>query len=185
MQCRSSRTTGYTQCSAEVIEQQAIRSAEVTKQQAIRSAKVEEQQAVSPWRIRSRSANLTFQRPSSAVAVYLSIYNILLLLQLSLCSCSSSSSFSSSTSFSSTTSYSSFSSLHPFLLLINSLVGLVDKASASRAEDPEFDSRLLCGNFSGSSQSSDLKIGTPVATLLGAWSYRVSAGTGRPGVSIL
>ena len=31
----------------------------------------------------------------------------------------------------------------------------------------------------------DLKIGTPAATLPGAWRYRVSAGTGRPGVSIL
>ena len=39
--------------------------------------------------------------------------------------------------------------------------------------------------FSGSSHTSDLKIGTPVATLPGAWRYRVSAGTGRPGVSIL
>ena len=33
--------------------------------------------------------------------------------------------------------------------------------------------------------TSDFKIGTPVATLPGAWRYRVSAGTGRPGVSIL
>ena len=33
--------------------------------------------------------------------------------------------------------------------------------------------------------SSDLKIGTPVATLPGAWRYRVSAGAGQPGVSIL
>ena len=41
------------------------------------------------------------------------------------------------------------------------------------------------GIFSGSSHSSDSKIGTPVATLPGAWRYRVSAGTGRPGVSIL
>ena len=41
------------------------------------------------------------------------------------------------------------------------------------------------GIFSGSSYTSDLKIGTPVATLPGAWRYRVSAGTGRPGVSIL
>ena len=41
------------------------------------------------------------------------------------------------------------------------------------------------GIFSGSSHTSDLKIGTPVATLPGAWCYRVSAGTGRPGVSIL
>ena len=30
-----------------------------------------------------------------------------------------------------------------------------------------------------------IKIGTPVATLPGAWCYRVSARTGRPGVSIL
>ena len=41
------------------------------------------------------------------------------------------------------------------------------------------------GIFSGSSHTSDLKIGTPVATLQGAWRYRVSAGTGQPGVSIL
>ena len=41
------------------------------------------------------------------------------------------------------------------------------------------------GIFSGSSHTSDLKIGTPVATLPGAWRFRVSAGTGRPGVSIL
>ena len=41
------------------------------------------------------------------------------------------------------------------------------------------------GIFSGSSHTSDLKIGTPVTTLPGAWRYRVSTGTGRPGVSIL
>ena len=39
--------------------------------------------------------------------------------------------------------------------------------------------------FQGSSHASDFKIGTPVATLPGAWRYRVSAGTGLPGVSIL
>ena len=44
---------------------------------------------------------------------------------------------------------------------------------------------LLPSHTSGSSHTSDLKIGTPVATLPGAWRYRVSAGTGRPGVSIL
>ena len=64
------------------------------------------------------------------------------------------------------------------------LVGLVVKASASRAEGPGVKSRLR-GIFSGSSHTSDLKIGTPMATLPGAWRYRVSAGTGRPGVSIL
>ena len=41
------------------------------------------------------------------------------------------------------------------------------------------------GIFSGSSHTSDLKIDSPVATLPGAWRYRVSTGTGRPCVSIL
>ena len=36
--------------------------------------------------------------------------------------------------------------------------------------------------FPGSSHTSDLKIGSPVATLPGAWLYRVSVGTGWPGV---
>ena len=102
-----------------------------------------------------------------------------------------------------------------------SLSGLVVKASASRAEDPGFKSRLrrdffriesyqglknwryggyparrlgaedsgfesrLRRDFSGSSHTGDSKIGAPVATLPGAWRYRVSAGTGWPGVSIL
>ena len=65
------------------------------------------------------------------------------------------------------------------------LAGLVVKASASREEDPGFESRLRRDFFPGSSHTSDLKIGTPVATLTGAWRYRVSAGTGRSGVSIL
>ena len=64
------------------------------------------------------------------------------------------------------------------------LVGLVVKASASRVEDQRFESRLR-RDFSASSHTSDLNIGTPVATLPGAWRYRVNAGTGRPGVSIL
>ena len=33
--------------------------------------------------------------------------------------------------------------------------------------------------------TSDLKIGTPVATRPGAWRYKFSTGTGWPGVSIL
>ena len=39
--------------------------------------------------------------------------------------------------------------------------------------------------FAGSTLTSDLKIDTAVATLPGAWRYRVSAGIGWPGVSIL
>ena len=69
-------------------------------------------------------------------------------------------------------------------LFYDHLVGLVVKASASRAEDPGSESRLR-RDFCGSSHTSDLKIGTPVAAQPGAWRYRVSAGTGRPGVSIL
>ena len=66
----------------------------------------------------------------------------------------------------------------------NRLIGLVVKGSALRAEDLVFESHLH-QDFSRSSHTSDLKIGTPVATLPGAWCYRVSAGTGRPSVSIL
>ena len=39
--------------------------------------------------------------------------------------------------------------------------------------------------FAGSVHTSDLKIGTPVAPLVVSWCYRVSTGTGWPGVSIL
>ena len=67
---------------------------------------------------------------------------------------------------------------------MNRLDGLVVKASNSRAEDLGFESRLRQG-FSGSSHTSDSKIGTPVASLSGAWHYRVSTGTGQPGVSML
>ena len=58
------------------------------------------------------------------------------------------------------------------------------KASAPKTEGPEFESRFR-RDFSGSSRTSDFKIGTPLASLPGAWRYRVSTGTGRPGVSIL
>ena len=64
------------------------------------------------------------------------------------------------------------------------LVGLVVKASALKAEGPEFESHLW-QDFSRSSHTHDLKIGTPVATPPVDWRYRVSVGTGRPGVSIL
>ena len=64
------------------------------------------------------------------------------------------------------------------------LVGLVVKASALRAEDQVFES-CLQQDFSGLSHTSDLEIGTPVATLQGVWCYRISTGTGRPGVSVL
>ena len=64
------------------------------------------------------------------------------------------------------------------------LAGLLVKAFASGTKDLGFEFRLQ-RDFSGSSRTSDLKIGTPLATLPGAWHYGVSAGTGWPGVSIL
>ena len=58
-------------------------------------------------------------------------------------------------------------------------------ASASKADDSDFDSRLCCWDFSKSSHTSDLETGSPVAAPPGAWCYRVRAGTGWPGVRIL
>ena len=59
-------------------------------------------------------------------------------------------------------------------------------ASGIRTRDRHNETLVFISrDFSGSSHTSDLKIGTPVATLSGAWHYRVSTGTGRPGVSIL
>ena len=69
-------------------------------------------------------------------------------------------------------------------LACHHLVDLVVKVPASRAEDPGFKSRLR-RDFSCLSHTGNLKIGTPVAALPSAWRYRVSVGTGRPGVSIL
>ena len=66
---------------------------------------------------------------------------------------------------------------------LDRLVGLVVQASASTSEDPGFESRLR-RHISGSSDTSDLKTGTPAAILSGAWRYRVSAWTGWPGVSM-
>ena len=86
--------------------------------------------------------------------------------------------------FYSTSNHPSYSFV-PTVFYPDRLVGLVIKASAGRAADPGFDSRLSRGDFSRLSLTSDLKIGTPVATLPGAWRYRISAGTGWPDVSIL
>ena len=70
------------------------------------------------------------------------------------------------------------------LLCYDCLVGLVVRRLPREWKVPG--SNPACARiFSGSSHTSDLKIGTPVATLPGAWRYRVSTGTGRPGVSIL
>ena len=71
-----------------------------------------------------------------------------------------------------------------FLLAKDRLVGLVVRRPPRERKVPG--SNPACaGIFSRSSHTSDLNIGTPVATLPGAWRYRVSAGTRRPGVSIL
>ena len=55
---------------------------------------------------------------------------------------------------------------HSMIPTTNRLVGLVVKASASRAEDPGFES-LLCRDFFGV-----VKIGTPVATLACCWDVK-------------
>ena len=69
-------------------------------------------------------------------------------------------------------------------LLANRLIGLVVRRPPRKREIPG--SNPACDRiFSGSSNTSDLRIGTPVATLPGAWQYRVRTGTGQPGVSIL
>ena len=63
----------------------------------------------------------------------------------------------------------------------NRLAGLVVRRPPRERKIPG--SNTACaGIFSGSSHTSDFKIGTPVATQPGAWRSRVSAGTG---VSIL
>ena len=68
--------------------------------------------------------------------------------------------------------------------LLYHLVGLVVRRPPRERKIPG--SNPACaGIFLGSSHTNDFKIGTPVATLPGAWRYRVSTGTGRPGVSIL
>ena len=64
------------------------------------------------------------------------------------------------------------------------LVGLVVRRPPRERKVPG-SNPASAGIFSGPSHTSDLNIGTPVATLSGAWRYRVSTGTGRPGVSIL
>ena len=69
-------------------------------------------------------------------------------------------------------------------LTFNSLVGLAVRRPPRERKIPGWNP-ACAGIFSGSSHTRDSKIGTPVASLPGAWRYRVSVGTGRPGVSIL
>ena len=57
--------------------------------------------------------------------------------------------------------------------------------SASRVADLGWIPACAVDLFTGSSRTSGLTIGTTVVTLQGAWHYRVSAGTGRAGASIL
>ena len=64
------------------------------------------------------------------------------------------------------------------------LVGLVVRRPP-RERKVQGSNPACAGIFSGSSHTSDFKLDTPAATLTGAWRYRVSTGTGRPGVSIL
>ena len=64
------------------------------------------------------------------------------------------------------------------------LIGLLVRHPPQERKTPG--SNPVCAKiFPGSSHTSDFKIGTPEATLPGAWRYRVSAATGQSGVSIL
>ena len=67
---------------------------------------------------------------------------------------------------------------------VDRLVGLVVRSPPRERKMPGLNP-ACAGIFSGLSHTSDLKIGSPVAALPGAWRYRVSTRTGRPGVSIL
>ena len=69
-------------------------------------------------------------------------------------------------------------------LLSPALWNLVVKASASRVEDPWFESRLRWDFFRVDSYLW-LRNWNSSGYLPGAWHYRVSTGTGQPGVSIL
>ena len=70
-----------------------------------------------------------------------------------------------------------------FLVTQHRLVGLVVRRPPRERKIPGLNPACY-GIFSASSHTNDLKIGIPVATLPDAWRYRVSTGTGRPGVSI-
>ena len=71
-----------------------------------------------------------------------------------------------------------------FVFCVNRLIGLVVRRPPRERKIPGLNP--ACARiFSGSSHTSSSKICTPVATLPGAWHYRVCARTGRPGVSIL
>ena len=59
------------------------------------------------------------------------------------------------------------------------------KASASRPADLGSIHDFVVEIFLGRVMLMTLNIGTPVATPSGAWCYRISAGTGWPGVSLL
>ena len=72
----------------------------------------------------------------------------------------------------------------PMTVTLDQLTGLVVEVSASRGADSGFDS-CLRQDFSRPNHTGDLKIGTPAAILQGIWCYRVSAGTGWLGVSML
>ena len=64
------------------------------------------------------------------------------------------------------------------------LLALLVKLSVLRVEDLGFISGLRRGDFSGWSHTSDLKIGTPVATMPGMWHYVVNTGTGLVGYTV-
>ena len=62
---------------------------------------------------------------------------------------------------------------------------LVPQLVCFKGGRPEFNFLFRFGSFSRSTHAGDLEIGSQVATLPGAWCYRVSARTDWPGVCTL
>ena len=70
-------------------------------------------------------------------------------------------------------------------VVVDLLVGPVVKASVSRAADRGSIPAFGVDFFPRSTHTSDVKTYHSVETLPGVWRYRLSVGTGWPGVSIL
>ena len=84
-----------------------------------------------------------------------------------------------------TSTFTRLQSLNKLQLAVSALSELTPALARLESRRPGVRISLAIGFFRGRVIPETSKLGTPVATLPGAWCYRVSAGTGQPGVSIL